>query len=78
VPKCQNPRLVLKTFLSGEIITVFSKQENNVGISLRQISEGQLLKYTNMMKGWQNRWFVLDPRTGMLEYFMVIFKIIGL
>ncbi|KAI9563087.1 hypothetical protein GHT06_010544 [Daphnia sinensis] len=45
-------------------------KENNVGMSLRQISEGQLLKYTNMMKGWQNRWFVLDPRTGMLEYFM--------
>ena len=46
-------------------------QENNVGMSLRQISEGQLLKYTNMVKGWQNRWFVLDPHTGMLEYFMV-------
>jgi hypothetical protein len=71
-------KVSFKTFMSGEIITVFSKQENNVGISLRQISEGQLLKYTNMMKGWQNRWFVLDPRTGMLEYFMVIFKIIGL
>jgi hypothetical protein len=56
----------------------FFKQENNVGISLRQISEGQLLKYTNMMKGWQNRWFVLDPHTGMLEYFMVILKIVSL
>ena len=41
-------------------------------MSLRQVTEGQLLKYTNMMKGWQNRWFVLDPRIGMLEYFMVM------
>ena len=65
----------LKNFLSKTILTkeVF-KKENNVGISLRQISEGQLLKYTNMMKGWQNRWFVLDPHTGMLEYFMVILQ----
>ena len=65
----------LKNFLSKTILTkeVF-KKENNVGISLRQITEGQLLKYTNMMKGWQNRWFVLDPHTGMLEYFMVILQ----
>jgi oxysterol-binding protein-related protein 9/10/11 len=40
-------------------------------MSLRQIYEGQLSKYTNMVTGWQNRWFVLDPHTGMLEYFMV-------
>nr|KAG5698631.1 hypothetical protein BaRGS_003145 [Batillaria attramentaria] len=31
--------------------------------------EGQLLKYTNVMKGWQTRWFILDPESGMLEYF---------
>lgn len=33
--------------------------------------EGQLLKYTNVMKGWQTRWFLLDPDSGMLEYFEV-------
>ncbi|KAK3101850.1 hypothetical protein FSP39_006794 [Pinctada imbricata] len=31
--------------------------------------EGQLSKYTNFAKGWQYRWFVLDPVSGMLEYF---------
>ncbi|KAL8615623.1 hypothetical protein ACOMHN_026613 [Nucella lapillus] len=31
--------------------------------------EGQLLKYTNVMKGWQTRWFMLEPDSGMLEYF---------
>ena len=46
-------------------------QDNNVDIAFRQISEGQLLKYTNMVKGWQNRWFVLNPHSGMLEYYMV-------
>lgn len=41
--------------------------------ALRQVSEGQLLKYTNMVKGWQTRWFVLDPHSGTLDYFMVIY-----
>ncbi|GLH14142.1 Oxysterol-binding protein [Gryllus bimaculatus] len=37
---------------------------------LRQQSEGQLYKYTNVMKGWQYRWFILDPETGYLEYYL--------
>jgi len=45
-------------------------KDNNVDNAFRQISEGQLLKYTNMVKGWQNRWFVLNPNSGMLEYYM--------
>lgn len=36
---------------------------------MRQPMEGQLHKYTNAFKGWQFRWFVLDPESGMLEYF---------
>lgn len=36
----------------------------------RQKLEGQLSKYTNVMKGWQYRWFVLDPQCGTLEYYM--------
>ncbi|XP_053385118.1 oxysterol-binding protein-related protein 11-like isoform X3 [Mercenaria mercenaria] len=31
--------------------------------------EGQLTKFTNVMKGWLHRWFILDPESGMLEYF---------
>lgn len=38
---------------------------------LRQQFEGQLYKYTNVMKGWQHRWFVLDPEMGTLSYFLV-------
>ncbi|XP_066996822.2 oxysterol-binding protein-related protein 11 isoform X2 [Anabrus simplex] len=37
---------------------------------LRQQYEGQLYKYTNVMKGWQYRWFILDPETGVLDYFL--------
>ncbi|XP_064635770.1 oxysterol-binding protein-related protein 11-like [Lineus longissimus] len=45
----------------------FEQQEEK--LNLRQHLEGQLYKYTNVMKGWQTRWFVLDPTSGMLEYF---------
>jgi len=30
--------------------------------------KGKLSKYTNVMKGWQHRYFVLNPATGILEY----------
>ena len=33
--------------------------------------EGQLSKFTNVVKGWQYRWFVLDPESGNLEYFLM-------
>ena len=37
----------------------------------RKPSEGQLSKWTNLMKGWQFRWFTLDPHSGLLEYYVV-------
>jgi hypothetical protein len=33
--------------------------------------EALLYKYTNVVKGFQYRWFILDPSRGTLEYFMV-------
>lgn len=45
---------------------------DTVGIEyMSQIQEGQLYKYTNVVKGWQHRWFILDPREGTLSYFLV-------
>ncbi|KAJ8385674.1 hypothetical protein AAFF_G00183870 [Aldrovandia affinis] len=32
--------------------------------------EGVLSKYTNLLQGWQNRYFVLDPEGGQLQYFV--------
>uniref|UniRef100_A0A4W4HLP2 Oxysterol-binding protein n=1 Tax=Electrophorus electricus TaxID=8005 RepID=A0A4W4HLP2_ELEEL len=32
--------------------------------------EGVLKKYTNLLQGWQNRYFVLDPNLGQLQYFI--------
>lgn len=33
--------------------------------------EGTLSKWTNVMKGWQNRWFVLESETSLLSYYTV-------
>ncbi|XP_051720410.1 oxysterol-binding protein-related protein 10 isoform X2 [Ctenopharyngodon idella] len=32
--------------------------------------EGVLNKYTNLLQGWQSRYFVLDPELGQLQYFI--------
>ncbi|XP_069673311.1 oxysterol-binding protein-related protein 9 isoform X2 [Periplaneta americana] len=32
--------------------------------------EGSLSKWTNVMKGWQYRWFVLDDNAGLLSYYI--------
>ncbi|XP_049805840.1 oxysterol-binding protein-related protein 11-like isoform X2 [Schistocerca nitens] len=37
---------------------------------LRHQYEGQLNKYTNVVKGWQYRWFVLNPESGTLNYYL--------
>ncbi|XP_050529583.1 oxysterol-binding protein-related protein 11 [Daktulosphaira vitifoliae] len=44
---------------------------DTVGVDfLAQIQEGQLYKYTNVVKGWQHRWFILDPKGGTLCYYL--------
>ncbi len=42
-----------------------------------KVYEGQLNKFTNVVKGWQYRWFVLTPETGQLDYYLMDEGIIG-
>ena len=44
---------------------------------LRRRWEGQLNKFTNVVKGWQYRWFVLEPDCGKLQYFLLEEKTSG-
>ncbi|OQR75165.1 oxysterol-binding protein-related protein 11-like [Tropilaelaps mercedesae] len=39
--------------------------------STRTVYEGQLYKYTNVVKGYQYRFFVLNRELGTLEYYML-------
>ena len=43
------------------------KQEQGLEDSLTM--EGALSKWTNVMKGWQYRWFVLDEAAGLFSYY---------
>ncbi|CAG0889302.1 unnamed protein product [Darwinula stevensoni] len=40
--------------------------EENMATSMM---EGPLSKWTNVMQGWQYRWFVLDDNAGLLSYY---------
>jgi len=42
-----------------------------------QTYEGQLNKFTNVVKGWQYRWFVLSGETGNLDYYLMDEGVIG-
>ena len=55
-----------------------SNSNNNATVNARttssqngnlQIIEGPLSKWTNVMQGWQCRWFVLDQSSGLLSYY---------
>ncbi|CAB4059225.1 OSBPL9_10_11 [Lepeophtheirus salmonis] len=46
-----------------------SSAEVSVLCPERRAFEGQLNKFTNLVKGWQYRWMILDPETGTLSYY---------
>lgn len=37
----------------------------------QRVMEGPLSKWTNVVHGWQYRWFVLDQASGLLSYYTV-------
>ncbi|CAN8010731.1 unnamed protein product [Ixodes pacificus] len=53
------------------IVSLSCTWQSTLCLVYRQPLEGQLFKYTNVVKGWQYRWFVLNPDIGMFEYYML-------
>ncbi|XP_056269912.1 oxysterol-binding protein-related protein 9 [Pseudoliparis swirei] len=53
-------RIIAALFNSSTLPTV---------VKMASIMEGPLSKWTNVMKGWQYRWFVLDYNAGLLSYY---------
>lgn len=39
-------------------------------LSRRPVLSGQLYKYTNVVKGWQHRYFLVDELTGFFNYYV--------
>lgn len=56
-------------------MTVFVYTHTLINNSEQQIimstMEGSLSKWTNVVNGWQYRWFVLDDNAGLLSYYTV-------
>ena len=46
--------------------------------SPQRVMEGPLSKWTNVMHGWQYRWFVLDQASGLLSYYTVSWSALAL
>ena len=42
----------------------------------KRFLEGPLSKWTNVVNGWQYRWFVLDQSVGLLSYYTVSLAIL--
>uniref|UniRef100_F7AYU8 Oxysterol-binding protein n=1 Tax=Xenopus tropicalis TaxID=8364 RepID=F7AYU8_XENTR len=45
-------------------------QASKGGREHKQVIEGVLSKYTNLIQGWQNRYFILDFDSGILQYYV--------
>lgn len=58
-----------------------AKMESNLNRIIRESAKlklcGQLSKYTNVMKGWQYRWFTVDAKTGSLSYYLCDSSTVG-
>lgn len=50
------------------IYTFANNSEQQITMSTM---EGSLSKWTNVVNGWQYRWFVLDDNAGLLSYYTV-------
>lgn len=46
-----------------------NRAKRNRKMPVNTVLEGPLSKWTNMLSGWQYRWFVLDPLNGLLSYY---------
>ncbi|KAJ8013374.1 hypothetical protein DPEC_G00052600 [Dallia pectoralis] len=51
-------------------VVVWGSRESAPHHAHKRRLEGVLNKYTNLLQGWQNRYFVLDPDLGQLQYFV--------
>lgn len=56
---------------SGEMAELSVYGAKAAAAGKRIIMEGPLSKWTNVVNGWQYRWFVLDQGAGLLSYYTV-------
>ncbi|XP_069814733.1 oxysterol-binding protein-related protein 10 isoform X2 [Dendropsophus ebraccatus] len=55
---------------AGKLDGATSQPSRGAREQQQQTIEGVLSKYTNLLQGWQNRYFILDFDSGVLQYFI--------
>ncbi|CAG0913599.1 unnamed protein product [Notodromas monacha] len=55
--------------MASSLVVPGPLRTENLGSMGSAVIEGPLSKWTNMMQGWQFRWFVLDDCAGLLSYY---------
>lgn len=69
VVKINKNYFVLSWFVN-KILFTCTMIKSIIGLGSHRPLSGQLYKYTNVVKGWQQRWFAVDPETGVLSYYL--------
>ncbi len=55
----------------GNAVNIASQSVHSNNTVSKRFMEGPLSKWTNVVNGWQYRWFVLDQDAGLLSYYTV-------
>ncbi|XP_038652837.1 oxysterol-binding protein-related protein 10-like [Scyliorhinus canicula] len=58
------------TTTSAESVRIVRDDQQQHHPEAGKVVEGLLSKYTNLIQGWQNRYFVLNCELGLLQYFV--------
>ncbi|CAH8624493.1 unnamed protein product [Heterobilharzia americana] len=69
--KLNSCSFVGKTLCFYESICLENRLVNAENMDSSFTMEGPLSKWTNLVNGWQYRWFVLDISLGVLSYYTV-------
>ena len=68
---CDNILSMTSSLSLTSTSTVLAHVRATMAATSRRFMEGPLSKWTNVMNGWQYRWFVLDQSAGLLSYYTV-------
>ncbi|XP_041040791.1 oxysterol-binding protein-related protein 10-like isoform X1 [Carcharodon carcharias] len=65
---CSSPTSAAAT--PAESVRIVREEQHHHHPEAGKVVEGLLSKYTNLIQGWQNRYFVLNWELGVLQYFV--------
>ena len=65
-----SPQIDSLSSLERNTLLAVMESKDQLEPAIQEPIMGNLLKWTNVVKGWQLRYFLLSPETGMLHYYL--------